>query len=132
MSAANIAILSEVERAGKVASALLIGEDLGELAQELDCKPQITSVSEFIDRAPEEVETYDLVVYSGDGAAGEASRVASRALALAIALTAGRVAIVAHSIGQELSVPLIEVKRGLMLDAPDMEYRVYGRVRESE
>lgn len=58
---------------------------------------------------------------------GEYEELETRVLAHALAARAARAVLVIRPLGSEIPVPMIELRRGLMLDVPDFGYRLFGR-----
>ncbi|UOQ59916.1 hypothetical protein MUN76_12825 [Leucobacter rhizosphaerae] len=127
MDAVAVAILSESERVGDLSSVLVIGELSEEALQALPGTTTVRTADDLLREDPSAAGHHDLVVCAGALVEGDLRR---RALGHALAAVAGTAVISVQPLGDELPIPLIELKRGLLLDAPELGYRVYGQWKE--
>ena len=123
MGAIGVTILSECERLGEMASTLILGDLREETRSALPGESVSMRVADLLARGPKYVDRYDLVVCVPGEDGSELER---RSLGHAVGIVAHRAVISVQKLGKELPIPLIELKRGLLLDAPELGYRVYG------
>lgn len=124
MDAVGVTIVSESARIAGVTSTLVIGELTDEAQESLPGSTSTMSARELLACHSSEAPQYDLVICAGEKIGTELER---RALGHAIARTTRLAAIAVQQLGLESPIPLIELKRGLLLDAPELGYRVYGK-----
>lgn len=122
MDAVGVTVLSERERLGEVGSTLIVGPLSDEARGQLPGRLTSLSLAEMLAQEPADVTRHELVIQVGDGSGSPMQR---RALGHAIARVAERAVIAVHTLGAEVPVPLVEVKRGVVLDDPSLAYRVY-------
>ncbi|MGK0722264.1 hypothetical protein [Leucobacter sp. W1478] len=123
MDAVGVTVLSESQRLGDLASTLVLGDLAEDARAGLPGKSVAMRVGDLLARGPESIDRYDLVVCV---AGGDRSELERRTLGHAIADVALKAVVSVESLGRELPIPLIELKRGLLLDSPELGYRVYG------
>ncbi len=123
MDTVNVTILSESERLGVVRNTLLIGAANDELIASLHPTPEVRTAQDILASDPGSIDPAELVILLPDATSDKLEK---RALAVAAARLTSRAAISVQRLGEELPIPLIELKRGLLLDSLDLGYRVYG------
>lgn len=124
MDATGVTVLSEIERLGEVSTTLVVGELSPEALDALPGKITACSEEKLLGGNPISLGRYDLVICMQSSLEGGLER---RTLGCAIGIVADSAVISVQMLGQELAIPLIELKRGLLLDEPSLGYRVYGR-----
>lgn len=126
MDAVSTLVLSEFERLTEVKSIAIYGTPSPGLAQALTA-PVSEHETETLLRGFNETSTpSDYVIYLHDHDT-DLSELERRTVAHRLTAVTARVLLVVAPLGAELPMPLIEVKRGLLLNSGHQGYRVFGR-----
>lgn len=124
MDAVSALVLSELERLKDVQSMIVYGSLAPELAQALTVPAREFETAALLRDVRAIATPADYVVYLHDSDLTELER---RTIAHRLAAVTARVLLVVSPLGAELPVPLIEVKRGLLLNSGRQGYRLLGR-----
>lgn len=124
MDPVSALVNSELDQLGDLTSLLVIGDLSAETTRDTRVLRQDRSVVEILQSSPSDHDQYDLVIYVGEE---ELSGLSRRALGRAVSHLARHCVITVGRVGEELPVQMVEVKRGILMEARLNSYRVYAR-----
>lgn len=123
MDPVSALVSSELDQLGDLTSLLVIGDLSAGATRDTRLVRQDRRVAEILQSSPSDHNQYDLVVYVGEETLSDLSR---RALGRAVSYLARHLVIAVGHAGEELPVHMVEVKRGILMEARLNSYRVYG------
>lgn len=126
VDAISTLVLSELERLADIQSMAIYGVLSDEGIESSPIPVQKFETQDLLRDESETLPRSDYVVYISDTGL---SAIGRRTVAHRLASVTDRVLLVIAPLGAELPVPLIEVKRGLLLDSGSKGYRLLGTRR---
>lgn len=117
-------VSAEAARLGSVNRVVVFGDRSGAEFSDLSWEFEQVDVDTLLEDSGAAAIHADMAVLVSETAYADLE---TRVLGHALAELPVRAVLAIRPLGAELPVPLIELRRGLMLDAPHLGYRLWGR-----